>query len=492
MNERPAHPDGPALVARSGCWSNRELLATVDAIAIDLRQDGVSAGDRVGALLADDVAAVVLGHASRRLGTVLVPLNRRAAPSELAPQLAAVGARVMVFDAEHERAGTETLGLTTSATRARLLEIEPTDLLDAPTSDLQAEVDLDSAATIVFTSGTTGRPKGAILTHGNHAASADAWADLLQPRPTDRWLACLPFFHAAGIAIVVRASRWGVPLELHGRFDAERVADAIAAGISHLSLVPVQLEAVMRALDGQTTPATLRAILVGGGPIPGRSLQHAREAGYPVITTYGMTETASGVVAGSADEPTAEPGVGRPLRGVDVRIEPDGSHDGDTAGEVMVRGAMVFAGYVVSPCPADLPIEIEPGSQGRWLRTGDIGHLDERGWLHIDDRRVDLLVSGGENVYPAEVEAVLLAHPDISDAGVVGVPHPGWGAVPVAAIVLREGATLADATLERYCRSQLAGYKVPRWFHRLDELPRNAAGKLERRALRAALLEEAS
>lgn len=487
-----ADPVGLALKARSARWSNRELLAVSDAVAAMLRRDQVAAGSRVAAVLADDAAAIALAHAVRRLGAVLVPLNRRAAPGELAYQFDTVGARVVVFDVEHEEAAASARRLASSSSQqTRLLDIQALEQKDLDTSDLRTEVDLDSAATILFTSGTTARPKGAVLTHGNHVASADAWADLLQPRATDRWLACVPLFHVAGVAIVVRAARWGVPLEVHERFDAGRVAAAVTDGVSHLSLVPVQLAATLQALEGLTPPPTLRAILLGGGPIPQDLLRRARGAGYPVVTTYGMTETASGVVAGGGDDETiADRGGGRPLAGVDIRIAAGTSNDSDTGGEVLIRGAMVFAGYVASRSQSDQPVEIVPGTRAEWHASGDIGHLDERGLLHIDDRRVDMLVSGGENVYPAEVEMVLLAHPDISDAGVVGIPDPEWGAVPVAAIVVRDGALLPDATLERYCRTQLAGYKVPRRFHRHRELPRTAAGKLERRELRAALTKE--
>jgi len=344
-------------------------------------------------------------------------------------------------------------------------------------------------ATIIFTSGTSGRPRGALLSHGNHVASADAWAAVLRPGPHDRWLACLPLFHVAGLAIVVRAGRWGVPLEVMDRFEAHGVVSRIEAGISHLSLVPTQLEQLMVVLEGRNVPHTLRAILLGGGPIAARSLRRARDAGLPVLTTYGLTETSSGVAVGGADaDSLADPSALRPLPGVDIRIGEsagqDGRTDEDGIGPILVRGPMVFEGYV-----DDRDATVDQRADG-WLRSGALGRLDAAGLLHVADRREDLIVSGGENVYPAEVEAVILEHPAVMEAAVVGRPDPTWGSVPLAAIVLAPGAAIGDATLERHCRERLAGFKVPvRWFRRAS-LPRNEAGKLLRRELREALLEE--
>ncbi len=213
---------------------------------------------------------------------------------------------------------------------------------------LRAEIDLDAAATIVFTSGTSGRPKGAVLTHGNHTASAHAWAGLFAPRPGDRWLACLPLFHVAGLAIVTRATRWGAGLDVLAAFDAEAVDEALDDGVSHLSLVPAQLEQLLAVRADRAAPSSLRGMLLGGGPIAADLLLRAREAGYPVLTTYGLTETGSGVASGGSDGATrADPLAGRALPGVEVRIETGGSA-GDY-GEILVRGGMVFAGYVGDP-----------------------------------------------------------------------------------------------------------------------------------------------
>ena len=325
-------------------------------------------------------------------------------------------------------------------------------------------VDLDAPATIVFTSGTTGRPKAAVLTHGNHAASADAWASRLDPRPVDRWLSCLPLFHVGGLAMPLRTSRWGIELRVHEHFDASAVRAEIDGGISHLSLVAVMLERLLDALGPDPVPETLLAILVGGGSVPSELLQRAREAGVPVMVTYGMTETASGVASD-----------GRPLPGAELGI---GSPDAGGVGEIIVRGPMVFAGY-----DADPEATAKTLREG-WLHTGDLGSIGADARLEVADRRDDLIVSGGENVYPAEVEAVLREHPAIEEAGVFGRADDRWGSVPVAVVVLRAGSTVHDEELRAHVRERLAAFKVPREFSRVRVLPRSAGGKLLRRELR--------
>lgn len=482
-------PDRLAVSAVSSRWTNKELDVASDVLAAALAGLGIVAGSRVAALLADDAPAVALISAARRSRAVLVPLNRRAARAELQYQLGAAEAAVIVHDDAHAAPASA----MAAGTACRPLSVEAA-LAGAPPDpggdSPAASVDLDELATIVFTSGTTGRPKGALLSHGNHVTSADAWAAVLAPRPEDRWLVCLPFFHVAGLAIVVRAGRWGVPLEVAGRYEAGDVVARIEAGISHLSLVPWQLRQLLELLAGRPVPLTLRAILLGGGPIPAGLLRQARASGLPVLSTYGMTETASGLALGGAEAATlADPTALRALPGVEIRIGATGdgvgaTGDGEIIGPILVRGPMVFGGYL-----GDAGATAERLGDG-WLHTGDMGHLDEHGLLHVADRREDLIISGGENIYPAEVEAVLLAHPAVAEAAVLGQPHAAWGSVPVAAIVTAADRDVSDAALERYCRERLAGYKVPARWHRVASLPRNESGKILRRELREALLAE--
>jgi o-succinylbenzoate---CoA ligase len=321
---------------------------------------------------------------------------------------------------------------------------------------------------VIYTSGTTGRPKGAILTYGNHWWSAIASALNLGLVPSDSWLACLPLFHVGGLSILLRSVIYGITAVVHSRFDAAAVNHAIDHdGVSTVSVVSRMLERMLSERGDRPFPSTLRCVLLGGGPAPLPLLERALVAGAPVVQTYGLTETASQVATLSPEDAVRKVGsAGKPLMGTQVQIGPDG--------EIWVRGPTVSPGYLHEPPRADA-----------WLRTGDLGYLDDEGYLSVLDRRDDLIVSGGENVYPAEVEAALLAHPAVEEAGVYGVPDAEWGARVAAAVVLRSGWVLSADEVSAFCGERLAGYKVPREVEFRAALPRNAAGKLVRRELRA-------
>ena len=296
--------------------------------------------------------------------------------------------------------------------------------------------------TVIFTSGTTGEPKPVYLTAANHEASAIASAWNLGVHPQDRWLCCLPLWHVGGLAIPIRSAIYGTTAVLHDGFDAGRVREEIESGeVTLVSLVATMLRRLIDA--GLSSWPTLRGALVGGGPIPAGLLDWADATGFPLIPTYGMTETASQVVTGH-----------RPLLGVNLRI--------GAGGEILVRGPMVAPGS----CDGD-----------GWLHTGDRGRVDD-GRLVVEGRLDDVIVTGGENVAAAEVEEALLAHPAVADAAVAGRPDAEWGEAIVAFVVLSGEAS--DDDLLRHCRDRLPGFKVPKAIERRDELPRNAAGKLVR------------
>jgi o-succinylbenzoate---CoA ligase len=396
-----ARPEHVALVADEGSLTYAELDERADRRARELVGAGVGAGDRVEVTYPPGVAFAELLHALPRLGAVLAP-GPPARPPQPAP--GPPGA-----------------------------------------AELRTGFEPDAVHTVIHTSGTTGAPKPVELTYANHIASAIASAGALGVEPDDRWLCPLPLHHVGGLNVLIRSAINQTTVVVHGRFDAERVTATLEAGeVTLASLVPTML-ARLRAAGLSRAPG-LRAIALGGGPVPAGLLDWAREAGIPVVPVYGMTETCSQIVAGSP---------GRVLSGVELRIGEDG--------EILVRGPMVASGAVASD---------------GWLHTGDLGSLDEDGHLYVLGRLKELIVSGGENVAPLEVEQALLAHPAVSDAGVAGLPDPEWGEAVTAFVVLRQPAAAEE--LRRWCRERLEPFKVPKAIHEVERLPRSPGGKLLR------------
>jgi O-succinylbenzoic acid--CoA ligase len=488
-------PDAPATLEPARTWTFAALDAHADALAAGLVAAGVRPGDRVALLAAPSATAIALLAAAGRVGACVAPLGTMLTAPELAAAAVEIGPRLVVHDGEHADL-TGALGVPT--VRLDALAVCAGDAAVAGATDAAApapRLDPNAPAIAVLTSGTTGRPRVALLSHAAMAASAGAWSAAL-PQAAG-WLLCLGLAHVAGLGVAWRAIGAGVPLSVVPAFDAEAVLGALRHGSAgHVSLVPTQLVQLLDANDatgggraaGRDTgdpahPAYpgLRAVLLGGAPIPPALVTRALAAGWPVVPTYGLTEAGSGVTALATADAAARPGsAGRPLPGVELRIvEPSA----DGTGEIQVCTPAAFSGYLGRP--EATAAAFDPDG---WLRTGDVGRLDAGGFLHVLDRRDDLLVSGGENVFPAEVEATIAEHPAIAEAGVVGRPDSTWGAVPVAAVVLRPGASApTDAELRAFCLARLAPYKVPVAFFVVAALPRTPTGKLRRPELRVSL-----
>ncbi len=304
-------------------------------------------------------------------------------------------------------------------------------------------------ATVMFTSGTTSAPKPVHLTLRNWEANAIGSALALGLDPRERWLCVMPLAHVGGLSILLRSTLYATTVILHERFDAQAVLRELmdpARAVTLVSLVPTMLARLLDA--GLEHPATLRWVLLGGGPIPPTLLERAQSAGVPVAPTYGMTEGCSQIAT-----------FGFPLYGVELRLD---------EGEVVVRGANL------APNTVD--------AEG-WLYTGDLGDFDERGRLRIVGRRSETIVTGGENVAPAEVEGVLLEHPAVADAAVFARPDDHWGERVVASVVLRDGQSVTSAELQEFVAARLARFKVPKEIGFAEGLPRTVSGKLLRRGL---------
>ena len=434
---------------------------------------GAAPGERVAVIAGASRDFVVAMHATSLVGAVFAPLNARLTAGELAAQLRNAAPAVVLCDESREALATEAAALA-GVPPPRRLPLPPVDA-EAPLVDAH---DADSRHSIVYTSGTTGKARGVTLTYGNFWASASASALNLGLDPADRWLVCLPLHHVGGLSIPIRSAIYGTAVELHARFAPEAVNQAARSGrVTLLSVVPTMLRRMLNA-DDRDFDGSLRAVLVGGGPVPPALLERAAARGLPVVQTYGLTEACSQVTTLAPAEAMAHPGsAGRALLSADVRVDASLGEPG----EILVRGPAVTPGYY-----RDSEATAGAFSDG-WLRTGDIGVFDEDGFLTVLDRRDDVIVSGGENVYPAEVEAALLACPGVEAAAVVGLPDEEWGQRVAAAVVARGPAELAR--VEPLLRSRLAGYKIPAAIERFEALPTTASGKVQRRFVRERMVE---
>jgi O-succinylbenzoic acid--CoA ligase len=482
-------PERVALIARGGAWSFAELDAAVTVLAVTLRSHGVREGDHVATLLSNGAAPAMLVHAVLRTGGVIVPLNARLADAEVAWQLRDSGARLLVVDASTAtRAEGEVCGLGVAMLRID----EPGALPPARDGDvdrteaargLRLAHDPEAILAIIYTSGTTGRPKGAMLTVGNFWWSAVGSALNLGTHADDRWLACLPLFHVGGLSIVLRAAIYGIAAVIHDGFDPVAVNRAIDdERITVVSVVAVMLRRMLDARGDRPFPPSLRCVLVGGGPVPRALLERSAALGAPVVQTYGLTEAASQVATLAPEDALRKTGsAGRALYPNRVRIAgADGDATPGEPGEILVSGPVVTSGYL-NDANATTRAIIDG-----WLHTGDIGCIDADGYLHVLDRRDDLIITGGENVYPAEVEAALASFPGVAEAGVIGVADETWGQRVLAIVRLDASSGAKGDVLRDHCRTLLAGYKVPSEIRIVnDPLPRTASGKLQRRVLSA-------
>lgn len=445
-------PQALALVTDEQTWTYRQLSAQVDDWCGRLARLGVAAGHKVAVQMPSGVDTVCLIHALVRLGAILVPINTRLTPDEAERLIEQVSADFRIRSADE------------------IKQLRPLLFERAP-------LRLDARQSIVFTSGTSGEPKGAQITYRNLNAGALASAERLGSSPEDRWLCPLPFYHVGGLSILFRAPLYGSAVVLPSSGNTEAIVRALNdSQATIVSLVPTQLYRILEG--GHSLPSSLRLILVGGAAATPELIQRCIDKNLPLSLTYGMTETASQIATMPPEGVRRKPGsVGKPLAGTKVRIV--GAQGLDLSpnefGEIVVSGATVMRGYLGQP------------DVGGTLHTGDIGYLDADGDLWVVQRRSDLILSGGENVYPSEVENVLRQHPAVADACVVGAADAEWGEQVVAMVALRKGKALTEAELFTFSHERMAGYKVPRRVVFVDELPHTASGKVHRQAVQEKL-----
>ena len=464
----------------------REFDAAVDERAAALSSLAGRA-PTVALLLDTRPAFATLAFATLRLGGTLVPLNTRLTASELDDRVARTTPDLLVCGANTEALARDVGDApVASVDTPAAADVHPFDSGDE-TAVEPAPVDPETEWLVLFTSGTTGRPKGVRLTVGNLVSSATASAYRLGVTPTDRWLCCLPMYHMGGFAPVVRSTLYGTTVLLQRSFDAERTADVLADyDATGVSLVPTMLR---RLLDAGWDPSpTLRFALLGGAPATTDLLDRALDRNVPVHPTYGMTETASQIATARPEQVSAHAGtVGQPLANTDVTVV---GEDG-TPCQPGERGELVVAGPTVTP--GYLDADVAGAAVGEYgLHTGDAGYRDEDGRLWVLNRLDDRIVTGGENVDPGEVVEMLRDHPAVRDAAVVGLADPEWGERVAALVVPDPEDVPTTDDIETHCQTQLAGFKRPRTVAFADALPRTASGTVDREAVRDRLREDSA
>jgi malonyl-CoA/methylmalonyl-CoA synthetase len=457
-----AAPDRPAVADDDGWITGGELEERSRQVAGRFAAKGLVAGDRILVSAAASVPLVVAHVAALRLGLVVVPANTAYRQRELAHLVGDATPSAALVD-DRERAGW--LSTAGEAAGIALLMIGPdVDLPDGPEPLLDA-ADLADPALIAYTSGTTGAPKGAVLSHANLLASAEALALAWRWTPDDRLVLALPLFHLHGLGVGLHGTLGvGASAVLRRSFAVDDVLDHLVADRASLFFGVPTMWSRLAASARADELAVLRLGVSGSAPLPAE-LHRAIEAasGQRVIERYGMTETVMNV--SNPYDGERRPGtVGLPLPGVEVRLD-------QGTDEILLRGPNVFAGYRDRP-----DATVEAFAPDGWFRSGDVGAFDPDSYLRIVGRRKELIISGGFNVYPREVEDVLRTHPAVADAAVIGVAHPDWGEEVVAVI---EAADQADtASVLAHAAAQLAPYKRPKRVVVVDALPRNALGKV--------------
>ncbi|CEI81516.1 MULTISPECIES: o-succinylbenzoate--CoA ligase [Oceanobacillus] len=425
----------------------------------------VTKGDHVAVLSGNSIEMIETIHACSYLGAVAVLLNMRLTAFERKQQMEDAEVTLLVAEAEEE-----------ALTEIKQLTFEKLNQLKAsPHMQLLEEIELSDVFTMMYTSGTSGFPKAVQHTYENHWWSATSSSLNFGKHNDDKWLIPLPLFHVSGLSTMLKGIIYGMPIYLLEKFDVEDVHDAIMnKEVTIASVVTVMLQRLVSYLGESSYPESFRCMLLGGGPAPESLLQQTKAKQIPVFQSYGMTETASQIVTLSPRDALRKVGsAGKPLFPAQLKIR---GQQANEVGEILVKGPMVTPGYY------NRPEANEKSFLNGWLATGDVGYLDEEGFLYVVDRRSDLIISGGENIYPSEIENILLQIEGIREAGVTGLTDKEWGEIPVAFVVTDKMITKEE--ILSFLKDKLARYKHPKEIHYMDQLPRNAANKLVRQALK--------
>ncbi len=494
------HPDEEFAVQGDRRLTYREGLVEANRLANALAGAGLEVGDRISILAKNCVEFVLLYYAASKAGVVPVPLNYRLSPREWAYILNDAGAKLLIAGNDFAGAIDSVRSELTSVQRFVGIDVDGDEGWDnyygwvagQPETAPERRVGDEDDVYQMYTSGTTGNPKGAVLTHGALGAQLTQVTMLVKGGPGERTLLVVPVYHAAGAISVFATVYWGgcvyiqadfIPPEVVRALDEERVSTA--------TLVPAMIQALLVMVPNvaERQYENLRQVTYGASPIAEQTLRRAMDVfKCDFAQGYGMTETTAVLSylfpadhqRAVREKPELLLSAGRPVVGTEVRIvdEDDKPVANGTIGEIIARGPQVMRGYW------NLPDESAHALRGGWMHTGDAGTMDGDGYIYIQDRVKDMIVSGGENVYPRVVEDVLFQHAAVADAAVIGVPDAQWGETVKAIVVLKDGANAGAEEIMEFCRSRLGGFERPRSVDFVNELPRNPSGKVLKRQLR--------
>ncbi|KPJ62725.1 hypothetical protein AMK68_04600 [candidate division KD3-62 bacterium DG_56] len=479
--------DAPFLISQEGTLTYGEAAKATDRLAGWLAGMGLRRGDAMAIWMPNRPEFVIAWFAAAKVGATVVPINPALTVEEATFMCADAGVSTVVVGAEQSERGTDVCArLNTAIPVMELADLTAGGLADAQRGRALAEgVGPEDVACCLYTSGTTGRPKGALLTHGNVTWDAQACTRVLDLGPDDRFLCVLPLFHSfAQTVCVVLPALVGAGVVLLDRFTPRGVLTALAEHeVTAFPAVPSMYAGLLKVpAEARPELPALRLCISGGAALP-IDVFHAfqREYGKTILEGDGPTECGP-VTCVNPPDGTVKPGsVGQALPGVEIRIFDDQDRELPTGqvGEIVVRGPNVMKGYL------NQPEETAVALRGGWMHTGDMGRLDDEGYLYIVDRKKEMLLVSGFNVYPREIEEALMLHTDVVQAAVVGQADALRGEVPIAFVAAAEGRTPSERDLVNHCRQRLAPYKVPRAISVLPALPLTPTAKIDKNALRA-------
>ena len=471
------YPERTALVSTARRTTFRELYARVGGIAASLRKHGFAVGDRLALLLPNEADYIELVYACAWLGVIAVPLNTRLSATEIDHILTDASPRGLI---RHSSMAVPTQRLEWQL----VLDEEP---LDAHGDSYPDPIyDPEAVLALIYTSGTTGRPKGVVVTHANVLANLNHVSYWMDYKEAGVYLHAAPIFHIADFPFMFGSPAFGATQVTIPKFSPQSFCDAVERErVTHTVLVPTMINLLTHFTDLEKFDlASLEQVGYGGSPIAPELIHQTRHSlpNLKLVQVYGLSET--GFLTGLRDQEHTEDRLkscGRPCPGIDMRVVDESGKEvaAGQPGELVARGENVMRGYWNNP------EETNRAFRGGLFRTGDVGYQDANGYFYLLDRLKDMIVTGGENVYSGEVEAVISEHPAVREAAVFGIPDSQWGELVAACVVLKPGFLLSVDSLIAYCRHSLANYKVPRRIEFWDtELPKGGSGKILKRVLR--------